>query len=335
MQDAKRALAEGRRVFLCRGPAMYDQAIAMGTAGLTGPSSVIESLENLGWHLGSDVMGSARRTAGRGIFPIPARHRNAARITFPSGSSREERRQHRHGQPGVAGEPAPAVMGYNPIADVPSLNGVEVIDMRRYNIPLDVDDLVRRYTGGESEKALAKSLGVTRKSSAGDCSRPGSSPGTEREHVPPHGSDSPRGTRPARQRRPRRRARPSVPPEPETRRTAATGRPGLTGRTVSPAEIMLAGMLRDAGLDVIHQKAIGPYNVDLAAGSVAVEVFGGGWHRRQAEGERLRYILDAGGMLSTSGLTAGVPTRARCCSVRDRPLRVPRSGTQPRRVATG
>lgn len=51
MQDAKQAMAEGRRVFLCRVPAMYDQAIAIGTAGLTGPSSVIESLENLGWRL--------------------------------------------------------------------------------------------------------------------------------------------------------------------------------------------------------------------------------------------------------------------------------------------
>lgn len=51
MQDAKRAMAAGRRVFLCRVPAMYDQPIAVGTAGLSGPSSIIESLENLGWRL--------------------------------------------------------------------------------------------------------------------------------------------------------------------------------------------------------------------------------------------------------------------------------------------
>lgn len=51
MRDAQRALADGRRVFLCRVPAMYDQPIAVGTAGLTGPSSVIESPENLGWRL--------------------------------------------------------------------------------------------------------------------------------------------------------------------------------------------------------------------------------------------------------------------------------------------
>jgi hypothetical protein len=63
MQDAKRALAEGRRVFLCRVPAMYDQAIAVGTAGLSGPSSVIESLENLGWRL--DLMSWVPRAGFR------------------------------------------------------------------------------------------------------------------------------------------------------------------------------------------------------------------------------------------------------------------------------
>lgn len=63
MQDAKRALADGRRVFLCRVPAMYDQAIAVGTAGLSGPSSVIESLENLGWRL--DLMSWVPRAGFR------------------------------------------------------------------------------------------------------------------------------------------------------------------------------------------------------------------------------------------------------------------------------
>jgi hypothetical protein len=36
IQDARGALAEGRRVFLCRIPAMYDQPIAVGTTGLRG-----------------------------------------------------------------------------------------------------------------------------------------------------------------------------------------------------------------------------------------------------------------------------------------------------------
>ncbi|MGD0607866.1 MAG: hypothetical protein ABSA53_30305 [Streptosporangiaceae bacterium] len=79
VRDAKRALAEGRRVFLCRVPAMYDQPVAVGTAGLSGPSSVIESLENLGWRL--DQMSWVPRAGFRaeGYFLFPPRC--AARIT--------------------------------------------------------------------------------------------------------------------------------------------------------------------------------------------------------------------------------------------------------------
>lgn len=51
VEDARRAIADGRRIFLCRVPMMYDRLIAVGTAGLSGPSSVIEAIENLGWRL--------------------------------------------------------------------------------------------------------------------------------------------------------------------------------------------------------------------------------------------------------------------------------------------
>lgn len=63
VQDARQALAEGRRVFLCRIPAMYDQPIAIGTAGMPGPSSVVESLENMGWQL--DLMSWVPRAGFR------------------------------------------------------------------------------------------------------------------------------------------------------------------------------------------------------------------------------------------------------------------------------
>lgn len=51
IEDARQAIADGRRIFLCRVPMMYDRMIALGTAGLPGPSSVIEAIENLGWRL--------------------------------------------------------------------------------------------------------------------------------------------------------------------------------------------------------------------------------------------------------------------------------------------
>ena len=51
-------------------------------------------------------------------------------------------------------------------------------------------------------------------------------------------------------------------------------------------------------IDPIFQAAIGPYNCDIAFGSVAVEIFGGYWHwygkHFAGSGERLRYLLDRG-----------------------------------------
>ncbi|TNA31983.1 hypothetical protein EMF73_30470 [Klebsiella pneumoniae] len=63
---------------------------------------------------------------------------------------------------------------------------------------------------------------------------------------------------------------------------------------VSRAELILADMLRARGRVCIPQKAVGPYNVDIATGSVAVEVLGGAWHRTKRHGERLRHLLDCG-----------------------------------------
>ena len=66
--DARKALGDGRRIFPCRVPMMYDRPVAVGTSGLAGPSSVIESIENLGWRL--DQMSWVPRAGFRaeGIF---------------------------------------------------------------------------------------------------------------------------------------------------------------------------------------------------------------------------------------------------------------------------
>jgi hypothetical protein len=54
-------------------------------------------------------------------------------------------------------------------------------------------------------------------------------------------------------------------------------------------------MLAERGIDSIAQRAIGVYNVDLAALPVAVEVLGGGWHSiKTVHAERTPYILDEG-----------------------------------------
>jgi hypothetical protein len=188
-----------------------------------------------------------------------------------------------------------AIVGYNSIADVPSPSSVEVVDVRRYNIPLDVDDLVRRYVAGESEKALAESLDVSRGTVRNRLLKAGVQPRNRSEGM---------FTRMA-QTSPEERARLA-----SAAHAAVRGRPlstshklasaatkeamGINAPGVSPAEKMLAGWLAEAGLPVISQKAVGPYNVDIASGTVAVEIFGGGWHKTKLEGERLRYILNAG-----------------------------------------
>lgn len=63
-------------------------------------------------------------------------------------------------------------------------------------------------------------------------------------------------------------------------------------------EARLARYLDQFG-DITPQKAVGPYNVDIAvAGSVAVELFGGRWHTTGAHAarfaERVNYIFDHG-----------------------------------------
>lgn len=69
----------------------------------------------------------------------------------------------------------------------------------------------------------------------------------------------------------------------------------LRGLYVSPTETLLASWLVDRGISVIQQKAVGPYNVDIATFPVAVEVLGGSWHaNKPTHPTRSKYIFDAG-----------------------------------------
>jgi len=69
---------------------------------------------------------------------------------------------------------------------------------------------------------------------------------------------------------------------------------------VTRIEIVCAQMLVDAGFLCINQKAIGPYNVDIAITKppIAVEIFGGHWHCSGRHADRFRkrfdYIINAG-----------------------------------------
>ena len=63
-------------------------------------------------------------------------------------------------------------------------------------------------------------------------------------------------------------------------------------------ELLYAAWLRLRGIATVPQHAIGPYNCDLGAEPVAVEIFGGNWHGHGKHAakfaERGHYILDQG-----------------------------------------
>lgn len=71
------------------------------------------------------------------------------------------------------------------------------------------------------------------------------------------------------------------------------------GRSFSEEELRLADFMRELGHTVELGVPCGKYNIDLvAAGTVAVEIFGGQWHasgrHRERFAERSRHILDSG-----------------------------------------
>ena len=67
---------------------------------------------------------------------------------------------------------------------------------------------------------------------------------------------------------------------------------------VSEYELALLNLLANRGLRCGTQTAVGPYNCDLTAPPVAVEVWGGNWHfggdHAARTPERIRHLLDAG-----------------------------------------
>lgn len=69
-------------------------------------------------------------------------------------------------------------------------------------------------------------------------------------------------------------------------------------KLTSAYEISFRDFLTEQGIAFIPQKAIGVYNCDFTIGTVAVELFGGGFHGigRHAERlpERMRYLLNEG-----------------------------------------
>lgn len=167
------------------------------------------------------------------------------------------------------------------------------IPPRERSVGLPIDQIAARYSDGESVLSLAAEVGV---------SRP-----TLIKHLREAGVEI-RG----RSKAGRVRASRMTPAERAAQAAAAHAavrgksmddldklRRALTreskGGPQSGGEVDLANWLNERGENVTHQRAIGPYNVDLACLPVAVEVLGGGWHSINPKHlKRTPYILDAG-----------------------------------------
>lgn len=196
------------------------------------------------------------------------------------------------------------------VGDVPSSSSLKVVDVssespardRNYAVgerhgrwvPLPDDVLVSEYAAGASVNALAAKYGAARSTIERRLTRRG---------IILRGlTDANRMSMAVRS--PGENARNTAAAHAASRGRKATieerCRTALTKERrqshVSPAEMLLAEWLADLG--PVPQKAIGPYNVDLAIDPVAVEIFGGGWHasgRHAARTpKRFRYLFDAG-----------------------------------------
>lgn len=176
--------------------------------------------------------------------------------------------------------------------------------------PIDTSEIHRLYvTERLSEKLVAERLGVSRTIIRARLLEMGVEPrsyGGAQEIIWSHRTTAQRLAHLA---KPHAAALGRTPTLEERLLTARTREKRVTH--VSAKERELAAALRAHGLAPIHQKAIGPYNCDLAVGAVAVEVWGGNWHwyghHRETCEERLRYILGAGWSVYVLPITKNDP----------------------------
>lgn len=164
---------------------------------------------------------------------------------------------------------------------------------RRIYLGLPDEEIIRRYTSGESENALAKSFGVSRSAIR---ARLVANHIEIRDQVSANrllAQTTPAEEHLRRIKIAQNSVRGRIVPEEEKVRRAITREQKALGR--SQAEIMLVEWLVERGLEVTPQKAIGIYNVDIASYPVAVEIFGGSWHREKpGHIQRALYILNHG-----------------------------------------
>lgn len=180
-------------------------------------------------------------------------------------------------------------------------------------IPLDVDQIVNWYQRGKSENAIAKQLNVSRNvirrrlEGAGVHIRSQS----EAEAVKwEHMSERQRQKQVQaahKAARGRKRSFEELCKGAKSREQNASA----DSHNISHLEISVREMLLERGIKTIMQKAIGPYNCDLATSPVAVEIYGGHWHwygrHLSRVQKRFNYILNSGWCIYVLAINRNYP----------------------------
>lgn len=175
-----------------------------------------------------------------------------------------------------------------------SIAGSKNGTLRHGTLQLPDAEIATRYQAGESEKALAQAFGVNRhaitvslritntpRRTTEECGilRSSKIPLREREHA---FKDHPEPHQQTWEQRCR-----------AARLWEDKAAQGLYSRA-SQGEILLRDLLLSKGKSFTPQQAVGPYNVDLGAYPVAVEVWGGAFHFSRDHTERFRYLANQG-----------------------------------------
>ena len=176
---------------------------------------------------------------------------------------------------------------------------------RKIIIP-NIDDFLTRYLSGESENKLAKELGVNRFTFRRRLIEAGITPRNQSESETIKWSQMAPATRANQVSAAHAAARGRVADFDELCRRAAARHGKMSN--VSRQEIEVASLLKSRGVDIIHSFAVGPYVCDIGIPPVMVEIWGGNWHPKPNEAERVKYILDSGYWMLIVSITKRCPT---------------------------
>lgn len=191
---------------------------------------------------------------------------------------------------------ASAVMCYNAIARVPSRFCLKVIDMAPKANPVDVDYIIREYSAGKSCLQLAREFDVSRGLIKVRLERAGVPVRNHSQAASIQWSNKTPEARKAQTKAANDAARGSKRSFEQLCRRAKANE--ISQSQVSALEEFISHEMSNRGIRFNPQTAVGPYNCDFTIDSIAVEVFGGGFHfygRHLARTEeRFRYVMDSG-----------------------------------------